>query len=37
VVLTARTEVGKFLATVKELPPRHRATSFNADQHIDQM
>jgi arylsulfatase len=37
VVLTARTEVGKLLATFKEFPPRQRATSFSADQHIDQM
>jgi arylsulfatase len=36
VVLTARTEVGN-LATFKEFPPRQRATSFSADQHIDQM
>jgi len=35
VVLTTRTEVGKFLATFKKFPPRQRAASFSADQIIE--
>ncbi|MGH8865644.1 MAG: arylsulfatase [Burkholderiales bacterium] len=33
----AQTEVGKFLATFKEFPPRQRAASFSVDQIIEKM
>jgi arylsulfatase A-like enzyme len=36
-IFAAQTEVGKFLATFKEFPPRQRAASFSVDQIIEQM
>jgi arylsulfatase A-like enzyme len=36
-IFAAQTEVGKFLATFKEYPPRQRAASFSVDQIIEQM
>jgi arylsulfatase len=35
-IFAAQTEVGKFLATFKEFPPRQRAASFSVDQLIEQ-
>ncbi len=36
-IFAAQTEVGKFLATFKEYPPRQRAASFSVDQIIEKM
>jgi len=36
-LIAAQTEVGKFLATFKEFPPRQRPASFSVDQIIEQM
>jgi arylsulfatase A-like enzyme len=36
-VLAAQTEVGKFLSTFKEFPPRQRAASFSVDQIVEKM
>jgi arylsulfatase A-like enzyme len=36
-IFAAQTEVGKFLETFREYPPRQRAASFSVDQIIDKM